>query len=125
MLVFRTWGAEDYQCALLVDKREYRPIREMLKAEPGRPVGSRWKPAWVWLLTEVNGERLRYADLPRFSPSLMGVNRRARAVLEEVVSDDAEFLPVEREDDDHKRDQVRVRGTRDPRTYLPASPTLE
>lgn len=101
MIVYRPWGVDGYQRVLLVNDDDYRPMGEKLAAEPGRPVGSRWSPLWVWLNAEKQGVPRRHADLPWFpGGDVLTVNRRARIVLEPIVSGDAEFLPLECEDDE-------------------------
>lgn len=100
MIIYRIWSAEGYQRVLLADEDGYTAIRNTLRADPGRPAQGRWVPPRVRLLTEWQGERYRYADLPWYSGYAMAVTRQARTVLEGIVASDAEFLPLECEQEE-------------------------
>lgn len=100
MIIYRPWSAEGYQWVLLADKDGYTPIWNTLRVDPGRPAQGRWVPPRVRLLTEWQNERYRHADLPWYSGYVMAVTHRARTVLEDIVADDAEFLPLECEEED-------------------------
>lgn len=100
MIVYRTWSTEGYQWALLADEDGYTPIRKILRAAPGELVGNRWVPPRVRLLTELHRQQLQRGDLPWYSSYVMTVTRRARTVLEEIVANDAEFLPLECEEEE-------------------------
>jgi hypothetical protein len=100
MIVYEPWGTEEHQWVMPAEDQGYRAITNMLKAESGKPVGDRWRPPHVRLLTEVRNERLQHADLPWYSNDAMAVTRRARVVLEEVAGADAEFLPLSCDEED-------------------------
>lgn len=84
MIVYQPQGTEEHQWVQPVDK--YWAVRDILEAEPGRPVGSLWKPLPVRFLTSDRGERLLHSDLPWYGSDVMAVTRRARDVLEPVVA---------------------------------------
>lgn len=94
MIVYQPWGADGYQWVIPVDHSGYRTISNALSAEPGGRVGARWVPPSVRLLTEDDGQQLRWADMPWYSSEALVVTDHARSVLEKIVGEDAEFLPL-------------------------------
>jgi hypothetical protein len=106
MIIYRTWSAEGYQRVLLVDEDGYAALWSVLQANPGTPVGTRWVPPRVRMLTELrdqrrhHGQQRKHADLPWYSSYVMAVTRQARTVLEDIVANDAEFLPLECEEEE-------------------------
>jgi hypothetical protein len=95
VIVYQPWGAEGRRWVTPPIGYRYNYITNMLWAEPGKPVGDRWIPPPVRLVTEVHDEPLHHVDLPWFSSYAMVVTRRARTVLDVVVAADAEFLALD------------------------------
>lgn len=95
MIVYKPWSADGYQWVIPSDRFGYRTISNVFRAEPGSRVGARWIPRAVRLLTEDDGKQLHQADMPWYSSEALVVTDHARSVLEGVVGEDAEFLPLE------------------------------
>jgi hypothetical protein len=100
MIVYQLFGAEERQWVMPATGYRYNYITNMLRADTGKPVGSGWRPAPVRIVREVRDDRLKPVDLPWYSRDAMVVTRHARAVLDDVVKPDAEFLPLSCDEED-------------------------
>jgi hypothetical protein len=95
MIVYQPRPVEGYQWVLPTVRHASLAIRKVLNAEPGKSAANRWIPPHVRLLHEDEGQHLRPADMPWCNSSVIAVTERARPVLEELLAGDAEFLPLD------------------------------
>jgi hypothetical protein len=95
MIVYSSWPSEMTEWVMPVEKGGHRIIKDVLFSDPGVPVGGRWVPQRMYMLTEDdNGESLQQTDMPHYGADALVVNKRARDSLEPVIGQDAEFLEI-------------------------------
>jgi hypothetical protein len=95
MIVYKPWVGDEAEWASPVEPGGHLKIRDLLLGNPGVPVGDRWVPQRMYMVTQDDrGRPRRIVDMPNYSSDGIMATSRAREVLEPIVGNDAEFLEV-------------------------------
>ncbi len=94
MIVYKPWVGEASEWISPVESGGHLKIRNLLLENPGIPVGDRWVPQRMYMITQDEGKSFQRVDMPHYSSDAIIATSRAREVLEPVVGNDAEFLEV-------------------------------
>ena len=94
MIVYDPWASDEGEWVSPVEPGGHRKIRGLLLENPGVPVGDRWVPPRMFMITQDEGISFRRVDMPHYSSDGIMATSRAREVLEPIVGNDAEFLEV-------------------------------
>lgn len=87
--VYKPRFVDGYEWVMPVGSTD--PIRQLPARRPGDP----WSPMWVYLLSpSEDNQAAKRADMPWHGSTVLVVRQKAKEVLEKVLANDAEMLPL-------------------------------